>query len=233
MIEKRIHQTAPAARLSWEERRYQRRILEKLPGWEYRLWTDDDNSLLFQNHFPEYFDGYSAISFGVVQADISRYLYMHAFGGFYFDTDYKLIRPIPERVLASACVLPIEEKSDSAGGLKLGNAILGSRKGHPFWSGLIRFLFEDLRPQNVTDRDQIVRVSGPVALTDYYELVRDSHPDILTPHRDQFHPDRKFFGTMHHGDETTIGIHQCWGSWRGKPFIARVRNQVRRKLTAL
>lgn len=233
MIERIIHQTVPAGRLSWEERRYQRRIFRNLPDWEHRIWTDDANARLFQEQFPQYDVNYSKIRFGVIKADISRYVYMHAFGGFYFDTDYRLIKGLPQDIMQAACVIPIEEATDSRWGFKLGNSVLGSGKGHPFWSGLIAFLFERMGPQDVTDRDQIVDVSGPGALTLYYEQVRHLYTDIVTPARDEFHPDRRFFGTTHGGDENTIGMHQCWGSWRGKPLIGRVRNQVRRKLNAL
>src|SRR5580692_3326018 len=107
MIPKIIHQTTPTKTLSWEERRMIRRMRSVLSDWEYRLWDDADNERLVVRHFPRYLSRYRSIQRGVVRADIARCMYLYVFGGFYFDTDYKIIAPIDAQTMSAPCVLPI------------------------------------------------------------------------------------------------------------------------------
>mmetsp|Transcript_21448 Transcript_21448/g.68289 ORF Transcript_21448/g.68289 Transcript_21448/m.68289 type:complete len:363 (+) Transcript_21448:138-1226(+) len=83
-----------------------------LSGWEYRLWTDEDNERLWKEHAPELIDVFSAYNdtphtvrnghevgasvregyeiqrpTGIRRADASRLLYMHVHGGVYADLD--------------------------------------------------------------------------------------------------------------------------------------------------
>lgn len=68
----------PAWRFSW---------FENMPGWKYRLWTDDDLIELAKpfgidmNFLPP-----------VSKADIGRYLIMYKHGGMYADLDYECLR---------------------------------------------------------------------------------------------------------------------------------------------
>jgi mannosyltransferase OCH1-like enzyme len=231
MIPRIIHQTAKTKTLTWEERKLARRMQKILPGWEYRLWDDDDNLTLIHKYFPDFADAYNQIAFGVAKADIARYLYMYAFGGFYFDTDYRLLKPIGPQLLAQACVLPIEEFQLGHPQFKIGNAILGSQKNHPFWPALIKQIFEHIRLHGIT-HDKIVLISGPLAVTQCF-LDNQKLFNIALPERDEFHPDRRFFGLSHRGNSRTTGIHLCWGSWRGKKSLVKIKNFLRRKITAL
>lgn len=232
MIPKIFHLTAPTKTLTWEERRIEQRLRKVLVGWESHLWDDADNSALMLKTFPQFAARFERIPFGVMKADIARCAYMHAYGGFYFDTDYKLLKPIAPELMAKNCVLPIEEGAVCTQEFKIGNAIFGSAQGHPFWAGFINHIFTVHEPENLTDHRLIPSISGPRGMTHFYNKYRDRFDDLTFPDRNDFHPDRTWLGLHHQGGAQTYGLHLCWASWRGKSTRRAITNFLRRKITA-
>ncbi|HEX3142207.1 MAG TPA: glycosyltransferase [Rhizobacter sp.] len=232
MIPSIFHLTAPTKSLSWEERQIQARLRKLLPGWEGHLWDDADNSALMKKVFPQYAPRFEAIRFGVMKADIARYAYMHAYGGFYFDTDYKLFKPISGELMQQNCVLPIEEGVVGSADFKLGNAVFGSAQGHPLWAAFIDHLFTQRAPDELEDHRAIPGLSGPRGLTVFYLENQDRFTDVVFPSRNEFHPDRTWGGISHRGGEQAFGSHLCWASWRGKSMRRAVTNYIRRKVSA-
>ncbi|WP_226427648.1 glycosyltransferase family 32 protein [Xanthomonas sp. NCPPB 2865] len=233
MIPHVFHLTAPTKHLLWEERKIQARLQRLLPGWTCHVWDDADNSALMRRAFPEFADRYEAIRFGVMKADIARCAYMHSYGGFYFDTDYKLLRTLDADVLAQQCVLPIEEGAPGNEQFKIGNAVFGSEAGHPFWRAFIEHIFTTHAPEMLEDHRQIPMISGPRGLTRFYNAHAGEFAGIVFPARDAFHPDRTWFGLGHRGGTVAVGSHLCWASWRGKSPRRAVTNYLRRKLSAV
>lgn len=232
MIPQSFHLTAPTKTLSWEERRIQRRLQKLLQGWEGHLWDDTDNSRLMRITFPEIADQYEAIPFGVLKADIARCAFMHVYGGFYFDTDYKLVKPIEPHLLKARCLLPIEEGSIGSPDFKIGNAVFASEPNYPLWADFIHYIFDSYDVVNLKDHRDITAISGPRGLTTFYQMHGHKYPDVVFPSRDDFHPDRTWFGLTHKGGAATYGLHLCWASWRGKTMVHATTNFVRRKITA-
>ncbi len=232
MVPSIFHLTAPTKHLSWEERKIEARLRRLLSEWEEHLWDDADNSALMQEAFPQYAARYEAIRFGVMKADIARCAYLHRYGGFYFDTDYKLLRPISRELLLQCCILPIEEGTVGSPDFRIGNAVLGSVAGHPFWAAFIEHLFTTQAPEALTDPRLIPSMSGPRGLTLFYARHGDRFTDIVFPPQNEFHPPRTWFGLSHRGGAQAFGSHLCWASWRGKTPTHAVTNLVRRKLTA-
>jgi mannosyltransferase OCH1-like enzyme len=238
VIPKIMHQTARSKTLAWEEERLARRLRRLLPGWTYRLWDDDDNSRLIATHFPQYAERYERISFGVAKADIARYAYLAIEGGFYFDTDYRLLKTIDDRVLRERCIIPIENVRPPGDGadptsIELGNAIMASAPGHPFWAALIEFIFERNRPELIRDQRHIVPGTGPGAVTDFYHEHRAEYPDVAVPSKNAFQPDIACFAFRTSADRDTYGVHLHWGSWRGRSPGVAARIFLRRKLNGL
>lgn len=232
MIPKIFHLTAPTKTLSWEERRIERRLRKILHSWRGHLWDDTDNSQLMRSAFPDVADTFEAIPFGVLKADIARCAFMSVYGGFYFDTDYKLIKPISPKLLEARCVLPIEEGHVGSPDFKIGNAVFASEPNYPLWADFIRFIFATYDVVNLKDHRDITAISGPRGLTTFYQLHGHKYPDIVFPDRNKFHPDRSWFGLAHKGGSVTYGSHLCWASWRGKTLVHATTNFVRRKITA-
>lgn len=53
MIPKIIHQTWKTKELPTDVKNWHLKIKELHPGWDVRLWTDEDNLALVKEHFPQ------------------------------------------------------------------------------------------------------------------------------------------------------------------------------------
>lgn len=228
MIPKILHQCSKA--YVWEERRLAQRAQSLMPNYEYRAWNDDSNLELVKQIIPQHTQAYLDLPAGVIRVDIARCLYMYAFGGIYFDTDYVFYKPLDAEFHAQKCILAVEEETcASVGGQKLGNAFMASEPGFAMWLAFIDDIF--VRAQ--AGETKIVMLSGPHGLT----LFLKSHPEymgeitMLPGH--VIYPQFAMAKITAKRTKETIGAHLCWGSWRGKPFIQSVRNRMRRWVSAV
>jgi mannosyltransferase OCH1-like enzyme len=230
MIPKIVHQTAASSHLTWEERMLVRRTMKILHGWDYRFWTDADLSRHIEQGWPQYFAEFSTIGRGVIRSDIGRYAVLYTFGGLYLDTDYKLLNRI-DRFLSADLLLPIERVPAKGSGFKLGNAILASKPQHEFWCDLIDDIFLNSHADFATGNP--VALTGPWAVTNLWTRNQQQWGSIAMPLPIVFYPEMTAMNTSFRMNDDTVGGHLCWGSWRGKAGITRVRNFIRRKVTAV
>ena len=227
MIPKIIHQTSNTE--TPEELRLRDRLCALLPGWEYKFWSDDDNQALVEAVLPQYQSTFRNIQRGVVKADIARYIYLLHFGGWYFDTDYRLVNQIQAEMLSHGCVLPVCR--NEAGVVRLGNAVMGSEAQYLFWSDFLEHIFAN--PNLTETREGMIEdVTGPDALTRFYFAHKDKYRDVVTPERAVFHPEHRFHGFSYVKDPSTIGVHLSWSSWRSKNPLKAAFRFVRRKATS-
>ena len=231
MIPKIIHQTARTKDISWEENVLVRRMQNKLKGWTYMFHDDDDNDRLVKTYFPEYYNVFSSISKGVAKADIARLIYLYVYGGFYFDTDYKLIKEIPDWMLEKKQLLM--ESRNSADEYKLGNAVLGSAPNGAFYKDFIECIFKKEELLHLHE-NRVEWVTGPEALTEFYIKNKDKYKDDVTiiP-REYFNPPILKHGLQIKKTKNTIGVHYCWGSWRSGSFLKRIYIFCKRKFQAI
>ena len=108
-----------------------------MPEYEFKLWNEetfDVNSVEFTKQ------SYANKKWAFV-SDYVRIYALNRFGGWYFDTDIEILRPLA----------PFEDKrmvlgTDHDGAL---TALMGSEPGHPYWKEMLekydsmRFLKED------------------------------------------------------------------------------------------
>lgn len=101
------------------------------PGWEHRVWGDDDLDWL-QNQ--ALFDAAEdhAENTGQFRSDVARYEILHRFGGVYVDCDFEALHPIDELVEGVDCFAAWETE-----GVWVNNAIMGAEPGHPLFADLI------------------------------------------------------------------------------------------------
>lgn len=127
------------------------------PGWEHRLWTDDNMPALRNQHLYDQAETIAPNNVGQFRADIARYELLGAHGGVYIDCDFECLRPIDELLDGVSCFAAWEET-----GRWVNNAIMGCTLGHTLMSTLVARL-----PRNVKlrrgARPNIL--SGPQFLT--------------------------------------------------------------------
>jgi mannosyltransferase OCH1-like enzyme len=233
MIPKIAHQTAKTKQLSPPEARLREKLKQTLHDWEVNLWDDGDNLNIITEHFPHYVDIYNDLPFGVMRADISRYIYVLLYGGFYFDTDYEILRYIGDDFLRHHCILPqsreAHEQDNPYNTIGLGNAVFGSESGHPFWRDLIDAIFSN-RDLRSARRKDIMAMTGPIVLTRFYHRTLGEYPDIHVPDRHIFHSK---FSEIEAGDMSrSYGVHHCFASWHKPSLAGRARKLARRVIWA-
>lgn len=127
MIPKIVHHTTKNGLLDYYEQKLLFKNKKMLKGWEFKIWSDEDNRELVKNEFPQYLDVYDSINKGVAKSDIARCMYMYCCGGFYFDTDYEIIKQFSDDFLYKKCVLPVSRIQND--NVYLGNCVfLSDRK---------------------------------------------------------------------------------------------------------
>lgn len=203
-----------------------------MPDWEMRLWDDRENLDLMGRRLPQFLTRFKNIQRGVVKADIARCLYMHAFGGFYMDTDYKLSRSIPDELLRNQCILPASRGMDPlTPGFRIGNALLASEPGHGLWECFLTEIFANPNLENLPE-GLVEKITGPEGLTEFYLRHREFHSRLYVPDKRFFHPQITWHGISYDRSFPAYGAHLCWGSWRSKGFLPKVKTLLVRKLSS-
>jgi mannosyltransferase OCH1-like enzyme len=233
MIPKIIHQTARTADIPKAWRTFQDKARRLHPDWDYRLWTDADNQALVEERMPAIVPSFRSLPLNIMRADLIRYVIMYQMGGLYFDFDYEFLKPFSyqERDI----VVPRE--SDDGAQPFLGNSVLASRAGHPFWRAVLadfqeRFGTIDHDP---TEED-ILNLTGPGLLTRVYLKDFQGDADFFIPRRAEFNPpipgtDAEYRSLLSAG--VAFGIHHCHGTWRALSIPRRLKRKLRTILKKL
>lgn len=217
MIPKIIHQTWKNQDLPDDFKLFHAKIKELHPGWEIKLWTDEENLNLVKNHFPELLEVYQSMKYNIMRADVIRYMYMSVYGGYYMDLDYELIHSLDD---LSDCelLLPVSLESKKGKPVIIGNCIFGSVPHHEFWKDVLFDLQQNPPLKNFFNRHDVEKYTGPIFISRIYFKKQNGYNAVL-PRRNIFHPDNN---VARQNDYVRIlqqngarGIHHCAGSWRG------------------
>lgn len=92
-IPKIVHQTYKSRTLPANYAQWKRACEATNPEWEFKLWTDEDNLKLIQDHYPELLELYLGYDVTIKRIDMVRYTYLHHYGGVYLDMDMVCLKP--------------------------------------------------------------------------------------------------------------------------------------------
>jgi len=142
MIPKIIHQTWRDRNIPPSLQGYVASWPRLHPGWEIRLWTDDDLALLVRQEYPHLAEQYFGYPRAIQRADLGRYLVLHHQGGVYADLDAEALRSFDVLLQQDRPLFAEEPRSHLAEkpaivrGLTariVSNAVMVSPARHPFW----------------------------------------------------------------------------------------------------
>ena len=136
------------------------------PGWEFRLWTDDE---LPELSCPGGFE--RCRNFGEA-SDVLRYEVLNQFGGVYVDTDVECLRSL-EPLIADATAFAAYARPKV-----IGSAVVGSVPGHPAIARTLEVVCDG------AGSGKQVHATGPVALTG----VLEDADDVELYGRETFYP---------------------------------------------
>lgn len=171
------------------------------PDWAYRFFDDDEmKSYLRSNLEPQEWELLREVNprYGVVLADIFRYLIIYKEGGVYLDVKSTATKPLSETVDPEAAFV-ISQWPNKVGQLYIGYGLhpeladvpggefqqwnVMAEPGHPFLKAVIGRALNNIRTytpsQFGTDAYGVLRVSGPIAFTQAIYPLLDHYPHTV------------------------------------------------------
>lgn len=143
LIPRRIIQTDKSSNLPLTLKAATSSLRLHNPDFEYLFFDDAAVEHFIDGEYPQYRKVVDGFRFRIQRYDFFRYLAVHRFGGFYFDTDVLCARPLDD-LLAYACVFPFEELSVHDFLIRnydldweIGNYAFGAAAGHPVIEAII------------------------------------------------------------------------------------------------
>ncbi len=200
MIPKLIHQTYHDYELPEIYALCAQQMRALHPDYDYKFWTDDEMYAFMRTEFPTYWSKFSALPRVIMQVDMFRYFLLYKYGGIYVDLDYYMLRPLDGLFAAMSdakkeVLLPADKETYDGHIVGVGNCILASRPGHPFWKKLMDSLFTIDRYTSIDfDDDSNVDSEFGTGSTFVYNTWRAYSADdtsIYIPRAAMFHPPSK------------------------------------------
>jgi mannosyltransferase OCH1-like enzyme len=161
---------------------YQQTWLDHHPGWELRVWTDDNLPATLRR--PE---AAERLRVPAERADILRLELLWRFGGVYVDTDFECLRSLEPLIEDASFFVGLTRPG------RVANSLLGSVAGHP----VLDHALAELRPREYHGYDK--EAAGPLFLTEIVFAHEDEvlflEPEIL--HTSPAHPGRGSHAVHH------------------------------------
>lgn len=130
-IPKRIFQTWKTHTVPNHWKPGQDSIKEMMPDWEHVLFDDEDNRNFIKEHFPDYLKYYDAFPYNIQRADVIRYAYLYVFGGLFFDSDFRVLKPLDELFTETDADVYLVHSGNVGGCVT--NSFMASKPGCKFW----------------------------------------------------------------------------------------------------
>jgi inositol phosphorylceramide mannosyltransferase catalytic subunit len=143
-IPKIIHQTWKNRVIpdQWKES-YQSWTALESDGWEYKLWTDEDNRNLIRDHYPWFLKRYDSYKHNIMRCDAVRPFILYRFGGVYCDLDQAATSRFPaffEMIKHHDVAISRTKDGNGHGDMCLTNAFMASKPGSAFWPHVFKLL---------------------------------------------------------------------------------------------
>lgn len=159
------------------------------PDARYKLWSKSEAVRFIESKCPHLRSLYFRLPYDINRCDLFRYVLMYYEGGFYFDVDFKCLRPLAH--LISNNVLLCDEWPNSSLNETVHNGALYSPRFHIFW----QFVFDEIHnrlkklpPIGITMRkgSEVLKLTGTALLRDVAvqsQGVRIAKNDLFCPVR--------------------------------------------------
>jgi len=193
-----IHQTYHTKALPSVIAANVQKILAQNPGWEHRLYDDDDMAAFVESAYGQQISAfYSRINpkYGAARADLFRYLIMYSRGGVYLDIKASLEKPLDD-VLRPGDVYILSRwrnrpgeafegwgkhrRLRHVGGDEFQQWHIIAAPGHPFLMAVIECVICNIQSYNPilwgTGKTGVLRLTGPIPYTLAITPLLQHHP---------------------------------------------------------
>ena len=208
------------------------------PDWQRHLWTDATLEVFVATHYPAFLPTYRAYPLPIMRADAARYLLLEHYGGLYADLDAECLGDFEPLRRETRVVLAEEPPSHASASLAasrslprlVGNAVMLSPPGHPFWAEVRRLLVANAGARGPLD------ATGPFLLSGAWEGTADKAGIRVLPAQSFSPVDRD--GRKVAGEGPVLAQHHWAGTWvSAPPALSRLKQwrrsrRARRKIAA-
>jgi inositol phosphorylceramide mannosyltransferase catalytic subunit len=205
------------------------------PQFEHRLFGRAEIQDFIEKEFPEFRKVFTSFVYPIQRFDFFRYLVVYRLGGFYFDLDVYLARPL-DPLTTQSCVFPFEELTISdhlrhVHGMdwEMANYGFGAAPGHPLIGAIIENCVRGVYEPEWTAR----MLQGiPGCFRDPFVVPASTGPGMVSrtfAEHPELHPCTTVLFPADVCDETTwhrfgdFGVHLMQGSWRKRQGYIRSR----------
>jgi Glycosyltransferase sugar-binding region containing DXD motif len=197
MIPRRIHQTWKTKDLPshWQS---SHDAAQKVPGFEYTLWTDNDLNHFVQEEFPQHLDLYKSLKYTIMKIDLARVLILLKHGGVYMDLDIevkpqefsKLFEYYKDHgaVIGEAFSSGVFWTPGSHAGLNLTNAFMMAQPGNELLKRYVEAMHDPMKGMGLLTRllstgkhFYVMNRTGPSLLTRTYLSLPDRSTTRIIP----------------------------------------------------
>jgi mannosyltransferase OCH1-like enzyme len=191
------------------------------PGWEYRLWTDDDNRMFMAQEFPEHLHMYDSFPKNIMRVDCIRYFILYKYGGVYADLDFECVANLAPLLQNHSLVIgqePVEHAKVFGRNRMVCNAWMASEPRHPFWHAVI----SEIHKRHVQGVDNVMGMTGPVLVDDVYEMYAASRvKDIYLAPIESLYPllSGAHGKAFKRNGQKVYAVHHWKNSWTKSPPI--------------
>jgi mannosyltransferase OCH1-like enzyme len=148
---------------------------EKNLDWEYRYFNSKDRSEFILSEFgQEWLDIYDSCIFGVMKADVWKYLIIYKYGGLYTDIDYLCKKPIDSWVSDDySMVVGMDEEPN-----EIACHTFAAEAGSVFLKSILDVIKENIKNINYKKEFFSYHATGPTAFTDGIKNVFNITDDL-------------------------------------------------------
>lgn len=165
-----IHQTWKTKMLPAEYAAFAESVRAHHPGFEYRLWTDEDNRELIRTSYSWFLPTYDAYKHDIERVDAVRYFILYSYGGIYIDLDMECLKPLDDLVSEKDLHFSLEA-GPAIDNQVVSNAFMASEPGNGFFHHIMTHL-KSFITSDITFRD-VFNNTGPDMLTRECLQLRD------------------------------------------------------------
>jgi mannosyltransferase OCH1-like enzyme len=153
LIPRVIHQIWIGGKVPEVFKAYMQSWIAKHPGWEYKLWCDEDVKTLHLYNRALY----ESVDNPGVKSDILKWEIIYQFGGVYVDVDFECLKPLDQlhyQYDFYTALQPLDTQF-----VQLGAALFAAKPGHPILKHCVETIKKDWHRKGAPDK------TGPIHFT--------------------------------------------------------------------
>jgi len=177
VIPKIIHQTWKSKELPENFSYWSKSFAEINPGYDHRVYDDNDNLEIVEKYFPRLVEFYTSLPKEIYRCDFVRAVYMYIFGGIYADMDFHCLRPLDE--ICKHDLVFGRMGTDNSFPHSIPNAFMASRPQEIFWLWYIQLMVDTWMDAQRSGQNHYPElITGPVVLKKAIDLYKKNHTRI-------------------------------------------------------